>query len=106
VVENQNKLIKEKESDDTQPDPSIKRRVLKLGDKRIPKNSNDFFNLCFNHQPSKIYITKEHFDYLMDDYDEEIYRTLGKVGFSNKFQFYFSEKDMELIFTKIIVVQK
>lgn len=86
-------------------DPLIKGRVLKLGDQRISKDSNEFFDLCFYHKPSKIYLTQEHFDYLIDDYDGETYNVFGHIGFSNKFKLYLSEKEGKYIFilTEIII---
>lgn len=89
----------------TQIRSDIKGKVLKLGDPRIPKTSNGFYDLTFNHIPKKVYITQEHFDYLVDDFDQETYEIFGHIGHRNKFTLFFFEEDGKKfhIFTEIVI---
>ena len=91
----------------TKADPSIKHRVLKIGDPRIPKDSNKFFKLCMLHQPAKIYLSQEHFDYLSDDFDKETYDTFGQsLGHSNEFTLFLEKKDGKMIYINTEVIIK
>ena len=92
---------------ETKPDPSIKHRVLKIGDPRTPKDSHKFYKLCMLHQPAKIYLTQEHFDYLSDDFDQETYDTFGhSLGYSNEFTLFLEKKDGKMIYINTEVIIK
>lgn len=88
-------------------DPTIRRRVLKLGDPRIPKDSHSFHLFCMKQEPAKVYISQDHFDYLMDDYDEETYRVFGKsLKVSNEFVLFLKEEEGRFIYINTEVVIK
>ena len=104
VVEEQKQLFKEKIK---KADPSIKKRVLKLGDPRIPKEWHEFYKLCFQHLPAKIYISREHFDYLMEDFHKETYEIFGKpLNHSNEFSLLLKKEEDKYIYINTEVIIK
>ena len=104
MVDKQKKLFK---TSLIKGDPSIRKRVLKVGDSRVPKDSHEFHLFCMKHEPAKIYLTQEHFDYLSDDFNKETYDIFGQsLKHSNEFTLFLAEKEGKMIYINTEVIIK